>query len=465
MTIGTLVFDQSSYKTVLCLGHILDKDGRKMSKHLGNVLEPMALMEQHGADAVRWFMLAAGSPWASRRVGHDAIQEVVRKTLLTYWNTISFMSLYARASKFDLSQSPAQVSRPIMDRWILSELQLLVKDVDAAYADFDSQTAGRLIATFIDDLSNWYVRRSRRRFWDGDPAALATLHECIKTLTQLMSPMVPFITEHVWQELIRPVESDAAASIHLTSWPAIDASLIDEMLRDQVALTRRVVELGRAARAESAVKIRQPLGRALIAASGWANLPADMRDQIADELNVLELEDIANASGDLVSVSIKANFRALGAKYGGAVQDVAKLIAAADAAKFVADVRINGSAKLGDFEITAEDLVITEQPKSGWSVASNNGESVALDLTLTQELINAGNVREVIRALQEGRKNAGFDISDRIIVTWNANAEIAPAVNEALEHIAREVLAVEMKHDASLLCDTELGFTFNLQIS
>lgn len=463
MTIGTLVFDQSSYKTVLCLGHILDKDGRKMSKHLGNVLEPMALMEQHGADAVRWFMLAAGSPWASRRVGHDAIQEVIRKTLLTYWNTISFMSLYARASNFDLSQSPAQTGRPIMDRWILSELQLLVKDVDAAYADFDSQTAGRLIATFIDDLSNWYVRRSRRRFWDGDPAALATLHECIKVLTQLMSPMVPFITEHVWQELIKPVESDAATSIHLTSWPAVDESLVDKKLRDQVALTRRVVELGRAARAESSVKIRQPLGRALIAAQGWSNLPADMRDQIADELNVLDLEDIANASGDLVSVSIKANFRALGAKYGGAVQDVAKLIAAADAAKLVAEVRTKESARLGDYEITIDDLVVTEQPKSGWSVASNNGESVALDLTLTQELINAGNVREVIRALQEGRKSAGFDISDRIIVSWNGNEQMAPAVNEAIEHIKREVLAVEMKHDASLLCDTELGFTFNLK--
>ena len=462
MTIGTLVFDQSSYKTVLCLGHILDKDGRKMSKHLGNVLEPMALMDQHGADAVRWFMLAAGSPWASRRVGHDAIQEVVRKTLLTYWNTISFMSLYARASKFDFVNVPAQAGRPIMDRWILSELQILIDSVDKAYSDFDSQSAGKLLATFIDDLSNWYVRRSRRRFWDGDPAALATLHECLKTLTQLMSPMVPFITEHVWQELIKPVEADVAASVHLTSWPVVNRALIDHALRDQVALTRRIVELGRAARAESSVKIRQPLGRALIAASGWANLPGDMRDQIADELNVQDLEDIANASGDLVSVSIKANFRSLGAKYGGAVQEVAKLIGAADAAKLVAEVRAVGVAKLGEFEISVDDLVITEQPKSGWSVASANGESVALDLTLTQELINAGNVREVIRALQEGRKSAGFDISDRIIVTWNAKNEVAPAVSEALEHISREVLAVEMKHDDSLLCDTELGFTFNL---
>ena len=462
MTIGTLVFDQSSYKTVLCLGHILDKDGRKMSKHLGNVLEPMALMDQHGADAVRWFMLAAGSPWAARRVGHDAIQEVVRKTLLTYWNTISFMSLYARASEFDLSQAPKQISRPIMDRWILSELQILIREVDKAFADFDSQTAGRLIATFIDDLSNWYVRRSRRRFWDGDPAALSTLHECIKTLTQLMSPMVPFITEHVWQELIKPVESEVSASVHLTSWPEINEQLIDEILREQVALTRRIVELGRAARAESSVKIRQPLGRALIAASGWANLPGDMRDQIADELNVLELEDIANASGDLVSVSVKANFRSLGERYGKTVQEIAKSIMAADATKLVAEVRTKGSIELGGYEVLLEDLVITEQPKSGWSVASNNGESVALDLTLTQELINAGNVREVIRALQEGRKSAGFDISDRIIVTWNANSEVAPAVIEAIDHIKREVLAVEMKQEASLLCDTELGFTFNL---
>jgi isoleucyl-tRNA synthetase len=352
-----------------------------------------------------------------------------------------------------------------MDRWILSELQLLTKEVDQAYANFDSQSAGRLLATFIDDLSNWYVRRSRRRFWDGDPAALATLHECIKSLTQLMSPMVPFITEHVWQELIKPVESEAASSIHLTSWPTVDEKLIDLKLRDQVALTRRIVELGRAARAESSVKIRQPLGRALIAASGWSNLPTDMRDQIADELNVLQLEnieDIASTSADLVSVSIKANFRSLGAKYGGAVQEVAKLITNVDAAKLVSEVRASGHAQVGNFEVGIDDLVVTEQPKSGWSVASNNGESVALDLTLTQTLLNAGHVREVIRALQEGRKSAGLDISDRILVSWNATNEVAPAVIQELEHIKREVLATKMEQDQSLLCDTELGFTFQI---
>ena len=199
MTIGTLVFDQSSYKTVLCLGHILDKDGRKMSKHLGNVLEPMALMEQHGADAIRWYMLAAGSPWSARRVGHEAITEVIRKTLLTYWNTVSFLTLYGKAADF----KPTGVlnSENTLDRWIISQLNRTIDECDRSFTDFDSQTAGRALATFIDELSNWYVRRSRRRFWDGDAQALETLHHCIKSLTLIMAPMVPFITEKVWQDV------------------------------------------------------------------------------------------------------------------------------------------------------------------------------------------------------------------------------------------------------------------------
>ena len=312
MTIGTLVFDQSSYKSVLCLGHILDKDGRKMSKHLGNVLEPISLMDQHGADAVRWYMLAAGSPWSARRVGHDAISDVVRKTLLTYWNTISFHTLYAEASGFELSQSPDIKDRSMMDKWIISELNALIQEVDNSYSEFDSQNAGKALARFIDDLSNWYVRRSRRRFWDGDTAALATLHECLVSLTQLLAPMVPFITEHVWQELVKVADPTAAASVHLTNFPIAIPSLINLDLNGQVAMTRRVVELGRSARAESAIKIRQPLQRALISANGWSTLPTDMKEQIADELNVIDLADIADADGDLVDISIKANFKSLG---------------------------------------------------------------------------------------------------------------------------------------------------------
>ena len=450
MAIGTLVFDKGSYKSVLCLGHILDKDGRKMSKHVGNVIEPISLMDQHGADAVRWYMLAAGSPWSARRVGHDAISDVVRKTLLTYWNTISFHTLYAQSSNFELSQIPAVKDRSMMDQWILSELNSLIQEVDSAYEEFDSQLAGKALARFIDDLSNWYVRRSRRRFWDGDVAALGTLHECLVTLTQLLAPMVPFITEHVWQELVKAADSKAADSVHLTDFPVADTSLINLDLNAQVAMTRRVVELGRAARAESAIKIRQPLQRALISANGWAKLPKDMKDQIADELNVIELADIADADGDLVNISVKANFKSLGAKYGKEVQDIAKAIAATDATTLVKTLRANGATTVATWKIELEDLVITEVPKSGWMVASHEGESVALDLALSQELIDAGNVREVIRFIQERRKSDGFEISDRIKVRWNTDAAIVSAITEAAKHISDEVLALEFTHDPTL---------------
>ena len=463
MTIGTLVFDQSSYKSVLCLGHILDKDGRKMSKHVGNVLEPMSLMDQHGADAVRWYMLAAGSPWSARRVGHDAISDVVRKTLLTYWNTISFHALYAQASNFELSQSPALKDRSLMDRWIISELNALVAEVDSAFNDFDSQAAGKVLARFIDDLSNWYVRRSRRRFWDGDVAALATLHECLVTLTQLLAPMVPFITEHAWQELVRVADTNVSDSVHLTDFPISNPKLIDRELNAHVAMTRRVVELGRSARAESGIKIRQPLQRALISAQGWAQLPTDMKEQISDELNVIDLEDIADADGDLVDISVKANFKSLGAKYGKAVQDVAKLIGATDATALVKQLRSSGSAEVGQFALDLDDLVITEVPKSGWMVASHDGESVALDLALSPELIAAGHVREVIRLIQERRKSDGFDISDRIHVKWSAPAEMVATINSNIAHISDEVLALSMTEDSTIATiESELGVNVEL---
>lgn len=461
MAIGTLVFDQGSYKSVLCLGHILDKDGRKMSKHLGNVLEPIPLMDQHGADAVRWYMLASGSPWAARRVGHDAISDVVRKTLLTYWNTVSFHALYAHASNFSLADTPRE--RSLMDKWITSELNQLIQEVDAAYADFDSQRAGKALAQFIDDLSNWYVRRSRRRFWDGDPAALATLHECLVTLTQLLAPMVPFITEHVWQVLVRPADSQAADSVHLTDFPIADESAIDLELNEQVALTRRIVELGRASRAESGVKVRQPLGRALISATGWAGLPSDMKDQIADELNVEKLADIQDADGDLVDISVKANFKSLGAKYGKSVQEIAKAISASDAPLLVKTVRANGSAQVGGVAVEIDDLVVTEVPKSGWSVASHGGESVALDLALTPVLIEKGLVREIIRALQDRRKSDGLDISDRIHVRWNASGDVATSLTKNSELIGSETLALSFVHDQTLSdANSDLGLALVL---
>jgi isoleucyl-tRNA synthetase len=270
--------------------------------------------------------------------------------------------------------------------------------------------------------------------------------------------MVPFIAEHTWQVLVRTADSQVATSVHLTDFPISDSALINRTLNEQVAMTRRVVELGRSARAESAIKIRQPLQRALISAQGWSSLPADMKEQISDELNVLDLEDIAHADGDLVDISVKANFKSLGAKYGKAVQDVAKFISSADPTALVKGLRASGSAKVGTFDIELDDLVITEVPKTGWMVASHDGESVALDLALSPALIASGHVREVIRLIQERRKSDGFDISDRISVRWNSPKELAQSISQSAAHISDEVLATSFEFDATVAIEeNELG--------
>ena len=450
MAIGTLVFDESSYKNVVCLGHILDEDGRKMSKHLGNVLEPIPLMDQHGADAVRWFMLASGSPWQSRRVGHTAIADIVRKNLLTYWNTVSFLSLYARSAPWSPADgAPPLEQRPIMDRWLLTQAHSLSSQVDGALDNFDTQLGGRLITEFIDDLSNWYVRRTRRRFWDGDPAALATLHEAIHIVTLCMAPYTPFITERVWQDLFRETQPELPPSVHLASWPK--ESPVDAQLQEQMALARRVTELGRSARATSSVKTRQPLGRALISAQGWSGLPADLVAEVAEELNVGELLTLDVSDSTLVSISIKPNFRSLGARFGKQTPLVAAHISLQDATELVNTLRtagtvvyeIDGIDESVGIELT--DLVITETPIQGWAVAADSGESFALDLEITHDLALAGIARDIVRALQEGRKNAGFHISDRINVTWSSdNADIAETMNTHGIEISHEVLALTL---------------------
>ena len=446
----------------MCLGHILDEDGRKMSKHVGNVLEPIGLMNDHGADAVRWFMLASGSPWQARRVGHAAIGDVVRKTLLTYWNTVAFQSLYGRLSDWDpTSPAPATADRPIIDRWLISDANRLARDVDAALDQFDTQRAGRLIATFIDDLSNWYVRRSRRRFWDGDPAALATLHEALRTVTLCMAPFTPFITERVWQDLFST--GDAPDSVHLASWPIVDETVIDEKLASDMALVRRIVELGRAARATSGVRTRQPLRRALVSAPGWAELSTQLRDQVCEELNILSSDALDADEAGLVDISMKANFRTLGARFAKQTPLVANAIAAADAGQLHALIRSAGSAtleagELGTVSITAEDVVVTETPREGWAVASEAGESVALDLTITDELRRAGLAREVVRGVQEARKNAGFEISDRISLWWSTDdADVIQMWADHATEISGEVLATEVTRGAGGVVPVEVA--------
>jgi isoleucyl-tRNA synthetase len=451
MAVGTLVFDQSSYRNVLCLGHILAEDGRKMSKHLGNILEPIPLMDKHGADALRWYMLAGGSPWAARRIGDEALEEVVRKVLLTYWNTASFLVLYANASDWTPGSAPAPEpsSRALLDRWALSELHAMVREVDVALEDFDSARAGRRIAQFVDDLSNWYVRRSRRRFWDGDVAALSTLHECLTTLTHVMAPFTPFVTEEVYRVLVAEVDPDAADSVHLRGWPAADEALIDTRLSEQMALVRRLVELGRAARAESKVRTRQPLGRALVHTSGWRDLPRELQDQVTDELNVRQVvSDDAVGGVAVVETVVKPNFRALGKRFGKNTQAVAAAIASSDHASLAADVVAGRAAVLVDgerVELSADEVVVTETPTLGWAVASDAGVSVALDLELTDELRAAGLAREVVRFVQDARKGSGLEITDRIELWWQAeSAALTAALREHRDAIAGEVLAVSV---------------------
>ncbi|MGK5520594.1 isoleucine--tRNA ligase [Micromonospora sp. URMC 107] len=475
MAIGVLVFDRSAYENVVCLGHILAEDGRKMSKHLGNILEPIPLMEQHGADAVRWFMAAVGSPWSARRVGHGALQEVVRKTLLTYWNTVAFQSLYGRTAGWSPSASdPRPADRPLLDRWLLSETHSLIQRVDAAMAAFDTHEAGKLLAAFVDDLSNWYVRRSRRRFWRGDRAALATLHEALTAVTLLMAPITPFITERVWQDMVVPVTPDAPASVHLAAYPVADDSLVHPELAVQMALARRLVELGRAARADSGMKVRQPLSRALASASGFDDLPPELLAEVAAELNVGSVSSVVTAGGSLVDTTAKANFRSLGRRFGKEVQAVAKAIAGADAAALKDELRSTGTATIvvGGESVTLgpDEVIITENPREGWAVASDSGATVALDLQLTPELRRAGVARDAIRQIQEARKTSGLDVADRIVLRYQASADdTATALAEHGELVADEVLATDYAPgtptwaDAEAFSDESLGLTFWLR--
>ena len=482
MAIGTLVFDQSSYRNVLCLGHILAEDGRKMSKHLGNILEPMPLMEQHGADAVRWFMACSGSPWAARRVGHGTIQETVRKVLLTYWNTVAFHVLYARSAGWTPGGDlPPVADRPVLDRWLHAETARLTRGVTEALEAFDTQRAGSLLAQFVDDLSNWYVRRSRRRFWDGDAAALATLHDTLATVTKLLAPLTPFITERVWQDVVRPVDPAAPESVHLADWPAWTDADVDEELSASVALARRLVELGRAARADAKVRTRQPLRRALVGSAAWARLTEELRAEVADELNIGALEPLSSAGADLVDHTAKGNFRALGKRFAKRTPQVAAAVAAADAAALAAALAEHGRATVSvdgeEVEVLPDEVIVSERPREGWSVVNEQGETVALDLELTPALVRAGLAREVVRLVQEARKNSGFDVSDRIVLTWKATGETAEALRENGPLVAGEVLAVEMHEGepvgqpvapadgtptGSVVHDPDLGLTFSV---
>ncbi len=331
---------------------------------------------------------------------------------------------------------------------MLSELHAVVRDVTGFLEAFDTAAAGRRLAAFIDDLSNWYVRRSRRRFWEGPSSAdgasaFATLYECVTTLTLLMAPVVPFVTDYVWGVLR---QAGAPESVHLASWPAFDASVIDPVLSAQMALVRRLVELGRSARSGASVRTRQPLRRALIGAAGFSELPGELRAQIAAELNVSELEVLG---GELVDYSVKPNFRALGRRFGAQTPAVAAAIIAAPAADVARAVLAGGTFTVESVDqpvtVGADDVIVTQTPREGWAVATDAGETVAIDITVSPELRREGLAREVIRRVQEARKSDGLEVTDRIRLRWfSQDPEMVAALTEHAGLIAGEVLAVEV---------------------
>jgi isoleucyl-tRNA synthetase len=456
---STLLFGDSSYRTCLCLGHIVDEDGRKMSKSIGNVLDPWELIDRHGADALRWLMLAEGNPWVSRRVSHALLEDVVRRFLLTLWNTHVFFSTYAAIDGFDLAApAPPVATRPATDRWVLAELAALIDTVDGALDRYDVSSATRALEHFVDDLSNWYVRRGRRRFWKAvseDPsdkaAAYHTLHTCLTTLAQLLAPFTPFLADQLWQDLVVAQRPDAPTSVHLTDFPTADQAWRDEDLRAAMATARRVVELGRQARNDSAVKVRQPVARALVSVPGGERPGLEaLLDDVAEELNVKVIE-LSDGTGDLVERTLKPNFRALGPAFQQRAPAVAAAITATtgpDATRIASVLASTGSAELeleGTVLTLSADMVeVVETPRTGWAVAKDGSTSFALDTELTRELEVEGAARELVRAINDQRKLAGLALDERIeVVVAVTPDELDRELAEAghYEAIAREVLA------------------------
>ena len=448
LAVNTLIFGESPYRHVVCLGHIVDAEGRKMSKSLGNIIDPWKILDTRGADAMRWWMFSQGSPWTPTRATLGAIDTAMRDMLLTLWNTFSFFTTYASLNGFDPSDTeiPAPTDRNPLDRWIMSRLASTTSEMTEALRSYEPLAAAVALGSLVDDVSNWYVRRSRRRFWRTDPdappgdtlAAQATLHTVLTTLSLLLAPLCPFVSDALWRNL---TDADEGASVHLADWPTADASLVDAELEAQMALARRLTSLGRSARSEAGMKVRQPLARALVFLPG--DSPAILRDIVADELNVDEI-DTADELSEVIEFELVPNFRTLGPRLGERVKELKATLAALDGAAAASELEAGRPivVTLGgeEVELSPDDITLRVRGQQGFAVSRESGEVVALDLNLTEELRKRGLVREVIRLIQDLRKTSGLEVSDRIRLRLVGLDSIA----EFFDLIAREVLASQM---------------------
>src|SRR4051812_5120311 len=468
---AVLLFGTSSFRNVVCLGLILDPEGQKMSKSRGNVVEPWDVIDRYGADAFRWYYFASQQPWTGYRFSVETVGEAVRQFLLTLWNTYAFWVTYANASGLETGELPyiprwaegeeSEVTE--LDRWAVSRLQRLIAEVREQMETFDCTTAARAIADYTEELSNWYVRLNRRRFWDGEPAALETLRFCLGEAAKLLAPFTPFIAEEIYANLIFGEETGLSApvdqwtneepdSIHLCDYPVVEEKLIDAQLEAGMDAVRRTIELGRAARAQAKVKLRQPLRKAVVVASD-AEREAIKRlaDVVASELNVKEL-DFVKSEAELVSYRVKPNYRSLGPRFGKSMPQVAAAVEALDAAA-VADALQRGE-EVGvqvegkDHTLSADDVSLVMEQLEGYQVEAEAGHAVALELDLDDELRREGLAREVVRAVQEARKQAGLEVSDRIALALGGDEELLAAAREHEAYIAGETLATSVDYGA-----------------
>jgi isoleucyl-tRNA synthetase len=437
LAISTLLFDESPYRTVLCLGHIADPQGKKMSKSLGNIVVPWDVIHQHGADAFRWYYLTSKQPWDGYLFSTETVGESVRQFLLQLWNTYGFYVLYANANEIAQPGEPETE----LDRWALSRLNATIAEVRDRMEEYDATRAGHAIAAFVDELSNWYVRRSRRRFWDGDPAAFGTLRTCLVEVTKLLAPFCPFVADAIFENLDGSVES-----VHLCDFPQAGAR--DVALETAMAVARETVRLGLAARGRGKLKVRQPLRAAVVVAAGEERAAIErLSETVCDELNVKELRFVAEAD-ELGSYDVKPNYRSLGPRFGKQMPQVAAAVAALDPSHVAAALRDGGRVAISvdghDHELGADDLTLAMQPLEGYQLEREGSHAVALDLGLDGELRREGLAREVIHAIQNARKAAGLQVEDRIELELGGDEELLEAARDHEAYLAQETLAVRV---------------------
>jgi isoleucyl-tRNA synthetase len=443
IAISTLLFDQSPYRTVLCLGHIADPEGKKMSKSLGNIVVPWDVIDRHGADAFRWYFLTSKQPWDGYLFNADTVGESVRQFLLQLWNTYGFYVLYANVNDVAPEEHGPATD---LDRWALSRLAGTVEEVSERLDAYDATRAGQALAAFVDDLSNWYVRRSRRRFWDGDPAAFATLRACLVGVAKLAAPFVPFLADEIYDNL-----DGAEVSVHLCDWP--EAGERDFELEFAMATVRETVRLGLAARGQAKLKVRQPLRAAVVVAAGGERAAIErLQDVVLEELNVKQLRYVSQAD-ELGSYEVKPNYRALGPRFGKQMPQVAAAVASLDPAHVADALRDGGRVGIAveghDHELDADDLLLAMRPLEGYQLEREGSHAVALELELDDDLRREGLAREIVHAVQNARKAAGLQVEDRIELLLGGDSDLLEAAREHERYLAGETLAVSVSYDGT----------------